>query len=382
MKTIRFDRGRPVLLLALAGMAGLVSGAVGAGAAWADDGASLSASLTGTFQAASDSRAKSEGVLRPEIFVALPVPGIGGTLHAHVEANTTPRKDGVSAFIGEANANAGTALNSRDHGRLQISEFYYEFGDEALSAAIGLIDVKAFLDTSAIANNERSQFLSATLVNNATIEFPDYTLGAAAVAGGEGMRPSLTIVAASSHGLGDNAKRAYPELFRMGNSGKGVFAAAELGWSVPALGQDGALRAGAWTNTADHSSLNGASTTERNAGLYGVADGRIAETGWNLRAGLADQDVSAAAWFVGGALEHPFGPVTAGLGLTHTGVSDKAGAGTGNMTQAELYVKYDFSEQVHLTPSLEWVRNPGFDSTASIVDRSAWIVGLRIGLDA
>ena len=160
-----------------------------------------------------------------------------------------------------------------------------------------------------------------------------------------------------------------------------MFAAAELGWSVPALGQDGALRAGAWTNTADHSSLNGASPTERNAGLYGVADGRIAETGWNLRAGLADQDVSAAAWFVGGALEHPFGPVTAGLGLTHTGVSDKAGAGTGNMTQAELYVKYDFSEQVHLTPSLEWVRNPGFDSTASIVDRSAWIVGLRIGLD-
>jgi hypothetical protein len=149
------------------------------------------------------------------------------------------------------------------------------------------------------------------------------------------------------------------------------------------LGEEGAARLGVWTNTADHAYLNGSSGTPDNKGVYGVLEGTALDTGWTLRAGMADEDVSAAAWFLGAALQRKVGEqVTVGLGVTETGLSDDASApGVDDSTQAELYVKYDVLPHVNLTPSVQWIRNPGFDSSDTVIDKDNWIVGLRIGLD-
>jgi carbohydrate-selective porin OprB len=345
--------------------------------------------VTGIYQTTSDGKVEDEGVLRPEIFMNLPVPGVGGTLVGHFEANTTPRTDGVTTFVPDADTNAGTALNGHGHGRAQISELYYQFGNDTLTASVGLLDVKVFLDTSLFANNERTQFVNTSLVNNATIEFPDYTLGTALQTKGNGGIPSLTLVVGGSSGLGDNAGRTYPELFDLRSSGNGAFAAAELGWAVPGLSfdndadrDDGAIRVGAWTNTADHTELSGTSTDEKNAGVYTSIDGKTLGTGWNLRAGFADKSVSPAAWFIGGALERPVADKwTLGVGLTHTGLSGDVGAGFDDTTEAEVYAKYDVVEHVSITPSVQWVKNPGFDDTGTVVDDSVWVFGIRLGLD-
>ncbi|MCE9649063.1 MAG: carbohydrate porin [Parvibaculum sp.] len=342
----------------------------------------ISASIIGTYQSPSDSRANDEASLRPEVWVVLPVAGIGGELHAHFEGTTTPRTDGVSSFF-DANANVGAATNSAGHGRVQISELYYEFEAGGLSISAGLLDTTAFLDASAFAGDEHTQFMNSTLVHNATIEFPDYTLGVAIGTEGEGYVPGVTVVVGGSSGLGDNASHSYPDLFDMRSSGKGVFAGGELGWGLPALGEEGAARLGVWTNTADHAYLDGSSGTPDNKGVYGVLEGTALDTGWTLRAGLADQDVSAADWFLGAAIQRKIGEqVTLGLGVTETGLSDDASApGVDDSTQAELYVKYDVLPHVNLTPSVQWIRNPGFDSSDTVIDKDNWIVGFRIGLD-
>ena len=342
----------------------------------------ISASLIGTFQSASDSRINDEASLRPEVFVALPVSALSGEIHAHIEGTTTPRSNGVTSFLGDSNTNVGTATNGAGHGRLQLSELFYEFEGNGFALNVGLLDTTAFLDTSAFANDERTQFMNWSLVHNTTIEFPDYALGAALVTEGEGATPGVTVVLASSSGLGDNPSHSYPDLFDARSSGKGVFAGAELGWALASLGEEGAARLGVWTNTADHPYLNATPGTTTNKGVYGVLEGTAMGTGWSLRAGKADGDVSAADWFVGAALQRQLTDVvTVGLGVTRTGASDDLGAGFSDSTEAELYVKYDVIKHVSLTPSVQWVRNPGFDSTGTVVDEDNWVAGLRLALE-
>ena len=122
--------------------------------------------------------------------------------------------------------------------------------------------------------------------------------------------------------------------------------------------------------------------TSSNKGVYGVLEGTALNTGWSLRAGKADSDVSQADWVVGGALQRQLADqLVAGLGITRTNVSSKLGAGFSDMTEAELYVKYDVIPHVALTPSVQWVKNPGFDGSGATVDANNWVFGMRVAFE-
>ena len=365
--------------LALAGMAMAGIFMAGTSAAQAEDGFSYEGNLTGTFLAASDDRARPEPALSGDLFGTYAFGDFAFV--GHLEGSTTPRANGVSSLVPNANADSGSALNGVGHGRVQLSEFYLQFGNDDVTAAVGLIDATAWLDASAVANDEHSQFLNATLVNNPTIAFPDYTLGGVVALEGHDAFPGITAFVGSSNGLADNPDADYDELFDVGDTGKGIFGALELQWAVAGLGETGAVRIGAWTNTADFARLNGTAGTKNNYGVYGVIDGNVDELGWSIRAGMADKSVSPAAWFIGGAVEHPLGPVTVGLGLTHTAASGDLGAGFSDETNAELYARYDAIEHLHITPLVQWTNNPGFDDTGTAIDESVVIFGVRVGVD-
>lgn len=358
----------------------LVIGAGLAGPAMADDTLTFEGGLTGIYQAASDDRVDSEASLSGDFFVRQTFGN--WSINGHLEGSTTPRVNGVNALIPGANADSGSAVNSRDKGRVQLSELFLEYGAEGFTAAVGLIDATGFLDGSHVANDEAGQFINGSLVNNPSIEFPDYTLGGVMSFDGAGLRPSVTVLVGGSSGLADNPSRSYTELAQLGTSGKGVFAAAEFGWSVDELGEDGAIRLGVWTNTADHTRLDATSTDESNQGVYGIVDGTASGFAWNLRAGVADASVSPVAWFAGAAVEHELmTDLTGGLGVTHTAASDDLGVGFSDSTQGEVYLRYNVSENVHVTPSVQYVTNPGFDDTDTVVDDSVWVFGIRLGYD-
>ncbi len=77
----------------------------------------------------------------------------------YVEGNTTPRNNGISSVLGEANADIGSALDGDDSGRLQVSELHYAISLASGELVTGLIDASSFLDASKVANDETAQFL-------------------------------------------------------------------------------------------------------------------------------------------------------------------------------------------------------------------------------
>ncbi len=101
--------------------------------------------------------------------------GIEGDIFIHGEGGWTDSEgiDGqsVGSFFG-VNADA---IGNRS---LDIVELFYEVSlTERLSLTVGKIDFSGFFDASAYANDEVTQFLNGALVNNPTVPFPDYSLG-------------------------------------------------------------------------------------------------------------------------------------------------------------------------------------------------------------
>ena len=302
------------------------------------------------------------------------LPSGAGKWIIYVEGNISPRTDGVSSLLGEANADAGSALDRDGNGRLQVSEVHHFLPLAGGLLVSGLLDVTASLDTSEVANDETSQFLSSTLAGNPTIGFPDYSLGVVYNREtGEDRGYSLALT--SSHGLADNPNASYSQLVDITDDGKGVFAAAEGQWPVAGT----KLHAGAWINTADHEQLDGSGDTEQNYGLYLTVDGNVASTAWNLRAGFANDKVSQASQFLSAALEYPLTNSTLGLGIAHTGLSSEdATPEQDDIVQAEAYLRFSLRDDVDVTPSVQWLSNSGFDASGNSVDSEQTLLSLRL----
>ena len=293
----------------------------------------------------------------------------------YIEGNKSPRINGVSSVLGEANADSGSALDRDGKGRLQISELHYNTKVSQADLTVGLLDATGFLDASDVANDEASQFLSSSLAYNPSIEFPDYTLGAS-YHRDTSKDLSYTLLIASSHGLGDNPNVSYSELVDIGATGKGFFVASEIIMPFDTT----TLIAGVWLNTSDHQNLNGSGNgKENNSGIYFSVDGTIKKMKWNLRYGMADDSVSQADDFIGVAAELPIAGSVAGIGYTVTGLSkDAVAAGMDDIKQFEIYYNFELAENFIVTPSFQLLQNSGFDSSVATYDDNINIISLRV----
>lgn len=346
------------------------------GAATEEPGSSAAeGGITAEFQHADDRRIKDEAFASFD-FVATMAAG-AGQLTLYIEGNATPRTEGVSSVLPGANTDAGTALDAKGKGRLQVSEFHYALETAGGSWTLGLLNPKRFLDTSAVANNETTQFLGSALVNNVTIAFPDYTLGTVYTREIQAAFSALTLLITSSNGLADNKNRSYPELFSVGQKGKGVFAAAEFFREWQAV----ALRLGAWVNSADYERWDGTGTAS-DYGIYGVLDWPMGGGTMGARIGLANENVAKAANFVALAWEYPLNGAAIGIGAGHGSASDKFRAtdpgNIGDLTQAEVYIRLGVRKDLEVTPSVQSIRNSGFLRSEMGFDRSAVVTSLRV----
>jgi porin len=333
--------------------------------------AEISAGTTMTLQHASDSRLDDELLASVDIVSAIPTRN--GQWLLYVEGNTSPRQQGISSLLPEANQDAATAVDRDGHGRLQVSVLHYLWylGQNAL--VVGLINPAGPIDNSDIANNETSQFLATTLVINPTIAHPDYALGMVYFYKPEHSKLDFTFLLSSSHGLTDNPNRSYAELVDVTAAGKGVFACAELVWR----GAQHTWRSGVWVQTAGNAYLNGSANTADNYGVYLNSDHLLGQFRLNLRLGLANPKLSEAAQFIGLAMDHALGKNHAGLGYTYTFVSDEVGAGKGDRIQLEAYYRVDLADNLSITPSLQHIRNSGFDNTGTTIDSGINVISVR-----
>ena len=319
-------------------------------------------------QATSEDDIRSEVVGSLDVFTNLRLGAV--SVHAYVEANTTPRAAGVSSRIPFANMDAGSALGADGGGRVQLSEFRLAWdAGRWLTFHAGLMDLTGYLDVSRIANDENLFFLGQPFVNNPTIVFPDYTLGAAVVATLPQLpRGSLAVTASSSHGIADNPSTSYGDLFHLRAPGKGVFLASRLQWEA-----DGWLGSiGGWTTDSEKSA--GASPRPLpTRGLYTVL-GLTAGVHWlNGRLGVASGSKGTEA-FVGLTYLGTVGANALGVGVARTpGLPSFVDR---QSEHAEAFLRRSIRDVVYLTSSVQWLSEELLESRSS--SEGIWIFGFRL----
>jgi hypothetical protein len=329
--------------------------------------------FTATTQSSNESRINNESFISFDLLTTIPA----GSDHwaIYLEGNSSPQNNGISSILGESNADAGTALDQNSKGRFQISEIQFSRSTRSYELNIGMLDICHYFDVSDFANDPSTQFISSSLVNNPSIEFPDYTLGTVYTYKNKPVGISVTFALTSSHGLGDNPDASYSELMDIRATGKGIFSAFEL---TQLLGF-ATLHAGAWLNTADHTRLDDfGNGKENNSGLYLSIDSRIKSINFNLRLGQADEDISETALFWGLAGEISITNSKLGLGYTHSKLSNQAVSTSRNdSSQLEIYYALDITKDLIMTPSLQILKNTAFDSSSTVYDSNIKIITLR-----
>lgn len=331
-----------------------------------------SASLVMTHQSTNEPHIQSETAGSADLFVQRYV-GSGNWL-AHIEASSTPRANGVSTNLPEANADVGSALEEDSQGRIQLSELYYTHHySDVVTLAAGLLDVSGFFEQSRLASDETTQFLGAFFVGNPTIEFPDYTLGFVYEAGLSNdvvLRAAL----ASSDGLADNPERSYSQLLTV-EDGDGAFGIASASWEA----SNWLIRAGLWLNTADDQTLDMTSDNKGNYGAYMLAGYTQGRHSANIRLGMANPDVSQAATFTSAAYRYQSGRYTAGAAIGRAFLSSQEPSSSLDDTdQYEIFLRYTWKEGLFLTGNLQRIDNSNYGALSENRNQHATVYGVRL----
>ena len=282
----------------------------------------------------------------------------GWDMYLRAEHASNPRNDGVAKKFGGANSDAGTV----SHNATQLSEFYVygTISDKPLASwQLGLMEVSALIDTSEISNDENNQFLSAGLLNNKTIDFPDYSIVARLQHFNAWGELGYRLLIASSHGLDENEGNYHDLLSVTKNNSefkKGVFLASELLYRH----QNYQATLGVWKNTGRHKGeVDSTQWSEKTSGVYIGLDYLSGSMDFNLRYGLkksakgnTSSETQVKKYF-SASLQAPqnHGVLGAGISLTRYSPTPKS-ASIGRTS--ELYYRFPVFESTHLSPALQW----------------------------
>ena len=299
----------------------------------------------------------------------------------------------IGSAVGNVNADAAGDLP------IVIAEFYYQqiFFDEKLSIRLGKIDLTGgfecagcpvSFDGNSFANDETSQFLNAALVNNPTIPFPQQGLGVIVhLVPVDGFYLSGGIADAQAHDreTGFNTTFHDEDYF---------FSVFEVGLTpqIPSSNGplQGAYRVGLWYDPQSKDFVDGTSRTKHDdVGFYLSFDQVVCKENSNeddsqglgifARYGLADEDVNEIKhfWSVGTQYQ---GLVPSrdedvlGFGVAQGILDEKAGYSESQETVMELYYNASVTPWLGVSPSLQYVINPG----ASDSVKDALVIGLRL----
>lgn len=189
--------------------------------------AHVSGILIGTYQAASESEVNGRDVKNEANaqFYLLGDLAMGpGSWNLELRGGTTPQNNGVTSFYSEANDSVGETLDSDGHGRIAATQLFYRAPLGGGRISVGLLDASGFLDTNDIADNEYTQFMGSSFVNDPTVEYPSFAVGAH-YSGDMTDRLGYQLFVGSSSGLEDTRNPTYRNVVDVGEHGKGVFTA-------------------------------------------------------------------------------------------------------------------------------------------------------------
>jgi len=242
-------------------------------------------------------------------------------------------------------------------------------------------------DGNRYANDETTQFLNGSLVNNPTIPFPDGGLGAAVY-----VTPVewWYIAAGVADAQADGRETGFDTAFHGRDD---VFAICETGIvaEVPSAPGPlrGAYRVGMWYDPQPKERLDGPGYERNDVGMYLSFDQMLLreagagddEQGLGVfaRWGIADDDVNTVKHFLALGTQYQ-GLIPArdedvlGLAVARGWLSDAADPRVDRETVFELYYNARLAGWVSLTPDVQYVCNPAGQAGAG----DALVVGLRL----
>jgi porin len=302
-------------------------------------------------------------------------------LFVHVEGGWSEGVDpySVGSLFG-VNADAIGAANNVDQA-IQVSEVFYEqtFWDGQAVVRVGKLDLTGgfecqgcpvSFDGNAFANDEATQFLNSALVNNPTIPFPDYCLG-----GVLHVEPIDGVYASVGFGdaQADGREMGFNTAFHQEDYFFGVF---ETGITpilrAPWGDLQGSYRIGMWYDPQPKERHDTGTVKRDDMGLYlsfdqmllPEADGEQG-LGMFFRYGYADREVNdiGCFWSIGGQYRGLIpcrDSDVLGVGFAQGILSDYNSSFTAwHESVTEVYYSLEITPWMVLTPSVQFVANPG-----------------------
>jgi hypothetical protein len=341
------------------------------------EGISASASLALAAQSMDGNGDADELTARADIEVELPMGSIGdaeGKLFGHLRAGDGSGVD-TGAFA------TSNALAFGDESRLDLMQAWYQLdlplggarGNQSrVETTVGKIDPFAFFDGNNIADDESEQFLNLAFVHN-----PMLDAGGDIGVGDDGGSPGLRLAYVGDVD-GHNNFSVSVGLFGAGEDGAnfsdsfdGGLVIGQLEYSGKTFGSlNGAYRVYGWSN-GNALKLDGV-TEERHSGWGLSIDQQVAgHVTLFTRIGLStdgemafDKAFTFGAQFDGGLWGRADDRVGFAAGWLEA--SSESGL-SGTETPTELYYVWQLNDHVHLSPSVQWIGEPGADSAADNV---------------
>ena len=317
----------------------------------------------------------------------------GGTIYMSAEGSWS---DGLSdSSIGDLFGVNGDAAGDRS---IDLTQFYYEqaFLDGKIRIRIGKLDIgggfecrgcPVAFDGNAFANDETGQFLNAALVNNPTIPMPDLGLGVVVY-----VEPVewWYVGAGVADAQADGRETGFNTTFHDEDY---FFAIFETGITPqipsPSGPLQGTYRVGFWYDPQDKEEFDDGSTKRDDVGFYLSFDQMVLKEGSDeedsqglalfARYGFAHDDVNEMDhfWSVGaqyqGLIPTREDDVLA-FGVAQGQLVEDAGFTSPHETVMELYYNAAIAPWLSISPSVQYVKNPGGDRSL----KDAVVLGFRV----
>jgi len=319
----------------------------------------------------------------------------GGLIFLHAEGSWSDGLDASS--IGSVFGVNADAAGDRS---MDLTELYYEqalFADK-LTFRIGKVDLTGgfecrgcpvAFDGSAFANDETGQFLNAALVNNPTIPMPDKGLGAVLY-----VNPIewWYVSAGVADAQADARETGFNTAFHGGDHFFSIFETGVAPRIPSARGPlQGTYRIGLWYDPEPKDKHDGG-TKRDDVGFYLSFDQMVLKEnadeddcqglGLFARYGWADKDVSEIKCFWSAGVQYQGLMPTRdddalAFGIAQGRLVEDAGFTTDHETAMELYYNAAIAPWLSISPSLQYIFNPGGDETVD----DAVVFGLRVQMD-
>jgi len=311
-----------------------------------------------------------------------------GSLFVRIEGGwpNTEGIDGVS--VGSVFGVNADAIGNRT---MDVVELFYEGSifDDGLTLMVGKIDFTCIFDASAYADDETSQFLSVAFVDDPTIPFPDYSLGAVLT---WNVTDSWYVMGGVADAQADGRETVFNTTFHKEDY---FFYALESGIIPQFHSTNGPLqgthRAGLWYDPQPKAHSDSARNYRDDVGFYLSCDQMLVKEnadpednqglGGFFRYGYANSKRNDIAnfWSVGfqyqGLIEGRDNDVL-GVGFAHGVFSNMASSTYPEDYEnvLELYYNTQICPWLNVSPSIQYIANPGGTKGAS----DAVVLGLRV----